>query len=102
MHRFAIAIVGFVVTAVGLALLQTAHTQEKQNTNSTNRSIEVKPAPPQSKPPDDFANATWNIPKDADKTKNPIAATEDSIAKGKEIYNARAGNCVFCHGDTGS
>jgi len=29
---------------------------------------------------------------------NPIAATEDSIARGSEVY---AASCVACHGDTG-
>jgi mono/diheme cytochrome c family protein len=43
------------------------------------------------------------LPADADKTKNPVQATEESIAKGKELYLERTkGNCIFCHGETGS
>lgn len=50
----------------------------------------------------DFSKNTWNIPADADKTKNPVEPTEQSIAAGKEIYMTRKGNCIFCHGDTGA
>jgi len=52
---------------------------------------------------EDFSKNTWELPEDADKTKNPIAATPESIAKGKELYLERTkGNCVFCHGETGA
>ena len=51
----------------------------------------------------DFSKNTWELPDDADKTKNPTTATEESIAKGKELYLTRdKGNCVFCHGETGA
>lgn len=50
----------------------------------------------------DFSKNTWDIPADADKTKNPVKPTEQSIAGGKEIYMSRKGNCIFCHGDTGA
>lgn len=51
----------------------------------------------------DFSKNTWELPEDADKTKNPTTATPESIAKGKELYLERTkGNCVFCHGETGS
>ena len=51
----------------------------------------------------DFSKNTWELPADADKTKNPITATEESIAKGKELYLAQdKGNCIFCHGETGA
>lgn len=51
----------------------------------------------------DFSKNTWELPDDADKTKNPTTATPESIAKGKELYLERnKGNCVFCHGETGS
>jgi mono/diheme cytochrome c family protein len=58
----------------------------------------------QASPPaqQDFSKNTWELPADAEKTKNPVAATEESIAKGKELYFGKAGNCVFCHGDTGA
>ena len=51
---------------------------------------------------EDFSKNTWDIPADADKTKNPVKSTEQSIAAGKEIYMSRKGNCIFCHGDTGA
>ncbi len=51
----------------------------------------------------DFSKNTWELPEDADKTKNPTTVTPESIAKGKELYLERPkGNCVFCHGDTGT
>ena len=51
----------------------------------------------------DFSKNTWELPEDADKTKNPVAASAESIEKGKTLYMERTkGNCVFCHGDTGA
>jgi mono/diheme cytochrome c family protein len=51
----------------------------------------------------DVSKNTWELPEDADKTKNPTTATLESVAKGKELYMERTkGNCVFCHGDTGT
>ena len=51
----------------------------------------------------DFSRNTWELPADADKTKNPTTATAESIAKGKELYMEKMkGNCVFCHGETGA
>ena len=51
----------------------------------------------------DFSKNTWELPADADKTKNPVTATEESIAKGKELYlDKNKGNCIFCHGETGA
>lgn len=51
----------------------------------------------------DFSKNTWELPADADKTKNPITASEESIAKGKELYLTQdKGNCIFCHGETGT
>ena len=49
----------------------------------------------------DPATATWDLPADAAKTKNPIASDPESIAKGKDLYLTK-GNCIFCHGDTGT
>jgi mono/diheme cytochrome c family protein len=67
-----------------------------------------KPAPgsqqPQPSPAQqDLSKNTWELPADADKTKNPVATTPESVEKGKELYLERTkGNCVFCHGETGS
>lgn len=68
----------------------------------------TEPAPqgqttPAPSPSPDFSTRTWELPPDADKTNNPLAADVDSIAKGKELFLSRTGgNCVFCHGETGS
>lgn len=72
-----------------------------QNANSST----TKPATPPAQQPaatPDFSKLTWDIPADADKTVNPVEATEESIAKGKEFFMDKKGNCVFCHGETGS
>ena len=51
----------------------------------------------------DFSQNTWELPADADKTKNPTPATPESIAKGKELYVERTkGNCIFCHAESGA
>lgn len=55
------------------------------------------------KPQEDFSQNTWELPDDAEKTKNPTPSTPESVEKGKELYLARTkGNCVFCHGETGA
>ena len=83
-----------------------AVTSSAQNTNSsttTNRnqndSRSVTPGAPQQ----DFSKNTWELPDDADKTKNPTPATAESIERGKTLYLERTkGNCIFCHGETGA
>ena len=95
---------------------RSGHSQEPQKNTSSNKTVDpegnkntvsptnrgfgaFKANPP---PEEDFSKATWKLPPDADKTRNPIEATPESVAAGKELYFARAGNCVFCHGETGS
>jgi mono/diheme cytochrome c family protein len=75
-------------------------TNKNQNQNqSDTRSVK----PPAKAPEQDFSQNTWELPEDADKTKNPVPSTPESIAKGKELFLDRAkGNCIFCHGETGS
>lgn len=77
----------------------TTNRNQNQNQNqSDSRSIT-----PPAKAQEDFSTRTWDLPEDADKTKNPVPATPESIAKGKELYFDRTkGNCVFCHGEKGS
>jgi len=73
-------------------------TNKNQNQNDS-RSI----TPPAKAAEQDFSKNTWELPADADKTKNPVATSPESIAKGKELYLAREkGNCIFCHGEAGS
>ena len=51
----------------------------------------------------DFSKNTWELPEDADKTKNPVATSAESIEKGKTLYLEKTkGNCIFCHGETGT
>lgn len=78
----------------------TTNRNQNQNQNDT-RSI-TPPAAAKARE-QDFSTRTWDLPEDADKTKNPVPATPESIAKGKELYFERTkGNCVFCHGEKGS
>lgn len=42
-------------------------------------------------------DTTWEVPDDAKAMENPVEATPDSIATGKDIYERR---CLMCHGDT--
>jgi len=70
-------------------------TTTNRNQNQNDRGI-AQPTP-------DFSKNTWELPDNADKTKNPVPTSEESIAKGKELYLERTkGNCVFCHGETGA
>lgn len=72
--------------------------QTNQSTNRSNTGGLISRKPTQQ----DFSKNTWDIPKDADETKNPVEATEESVAKGKELFMTKKGNCIFCHGETGS
>ena len=76
---------------------QNANSSRVQNANtSSGQNQNAAPQP-------DFSNNTWELPKDADKTPNPVPSSAESIAKGKELYMERTkGNCVFCHGETGA
>jgi mono/diheme cytochrome c family protein len=75
-------------------------TNKNQNQNDTTRSISPAPGGGAQQ---DFSKNTWELPEDADKTKNPTTATPESVAKGKELYLDRTkGNCIFCHGEDGS
>lgn len=84
---------------------QNANSSAPQNANrSTNRNQnDSRSIAPSDKAQPDFSKNTWELPADADKTTNPVPSSAESIAKGKELYMERTkGNCVFCHGDTGT
>ena len=88
------------VSILILSSFDIAVTSSAQNANSSttqNQNQNSKPAQP------DFSKNTWELPDNAAETKNPVAVTPESIAKGKELYMERTkGNCVFCHGETGA
>ena len=87
---------------VGKSSAQNANSSTTTNRNQ-NDSRSIMSSKSGGGAQEDFSHNTWELPADADKTKNPTEATPESIAKGKELYfNKDKGNCVFCHGDTGS
>jgi mono/diheme cytochrome c family protein len=90
------------VTSFDIAITSSAQnansstsTNKNQNQNDTRSAV-----PPAQQ---DFSKNTWELPANADETKNSVTASAESIAKGKELYLERTkGNCMFCHGETGS
>jgi len=103
-NKLVIVIVILVVTSLAITLRSFG--QEPSPETGKPQTETKKATPPQPNPPGpqpDFSKNTWELPADAEKTKNPIEATEESVAKGKELYLAKMkGNCVFCHGETGA
>ena len=94
------------ITALFVVSFEGVTSSAAQNANSsrtTNRNQNDSRSISGGGAQEDLSTATWDLPEDADKTKNPVAATPESIAKGKELYLAQdKGNCVFCHGETGA
>jgi len=91
--------IAVVIFASIARLASAAQNANSSTTTNQNRSV----TPPAKAQEEDFSKNTWELPDDADKTKNPVQVTDESIAKGKELYLARTkGNCVFCHGETGA
>jgi mono/diheme cytochrome c family protein len=94
------------VTSFDVAITSSAQNANSsvttnKNQNDNTRSILSQPSGGGAK--QDFSKNTWELPADADKTKNPTPSTPESIAKGKELYLERTkGNCIFCHGETGA
>jgi mono/diheme cytochrome c family protein len=90
------------VTSFDLAITSSAQNANSSTTTNRNQN-DSRSIAPGGGAQQDFSKNTWELPEDADKTKNPTTATAESIAKGKELYMERSkGNCVFCHGDTGA
>jgi mono/diheme cytochrome c family protein len=104
--RLLAVVLGLALATLALTLQslgQDAQRKPSQQNQSTNKSDNPTAAPqPAPMVPQDFSKNTWNLPADADKTKNPVAPTEESIAQGKELFMTKKGNCIFCHGETGS
>jgi mono/diheme cytochrome c family protein len=100
------AVVALLLAAffTGMASVSSAQNSNSSKTTNKNQSDTRSITPPTAAtPPQDFSKNTWELPKDADKTKNPVASSPESISKGKELFlEPTKGNCVFCHGETGS
>src|SRR6185436_7347295 len=90
----ALALIAFALTLTSFGRNQNANSSTTQNGSSRSISGGAQ---------QDFSKNTWELPSDADKTKNPIASNAESIEKGKTLFLERTkGNCVFCHGETGA
>jgi mono/diheme cytochrome c family protein len=108
MLRLTALVLLLVATVLFASALRIESKSSAQNANSStttnknqNDSRSITPAA--KAPQEDFSKNTWQLPDDADKTKNPTASSAESIAKGKELYLERTkGNCIFCHGETGA
>ena len=101
---FLLLLVVVVLSASSYEVAATSSTQNANSSTTTNRNQNDSRsigAPGGGQP--DFSKNTWELPEDADKTKNPVEATAESVEKGKELYLDRnKGNCIFCHGETGA
>ena len=97
------ALAFLLLLAIAVLLSAAAFASVNQNANSSTTTNKNQNERGIAQPTTDFSKNTWELPADADKTKNPVPTSEESIAKGKELYLERTkGNCVFCHGETGS
>jgi mono/diheme cytochrome c family protein len=99
-----LAVVILFLTSFDIAVTSSAQNANSSTTTNRNqndsRSITSGAGAQQQQ---DFSKNTWELPEDADKTKNPTPATAESIERGKALYlDKDKGNCVFCHGETGA
>ena len=97
--RLATIMVALALASLVVTLQSFGKGGQGQQNSSTNRSGS-EPTRAQQAPR--AAQDTWDLPANADKTNNTVEATEESIAKGKELFMAKKANCVFCHGETGA
>ena len=105
---FLVFSLSLVVAVIFVTSFDIAVTSSAQNANSStttnknqNDSRSISSGAGAQQP--DFSKNTWELPEDADKTKNPTTANAESIEKGKALFLERSkGNCVFCHGETGA
>ena len=103
---FALLLSASILFASSFDLATTSSAQNSNSSTTTNKNQNDgsrSVSPPSGAQQQDFSQNTWELPEDADKTKNPTTVTPESVAKGKELYLERMkGNCVFCHGETGA
>ena len=81
-----VIVISILVVASFAITLRSFGQQPSPETNKPQTDTKKTPAPQQPTPPGaqpDFSKNTWELPADADKTKNPIEATEESVKKGK-------------------
>jgi len=94
-----------IMASFAIALSSSAQNSNTSTTTNKNQTDtrQITPPPPSPSKQEDFSKNTWELPADADKTKNPVTSTLESISKGKELYLERTkGNCIFCHGEDGT
>src|ERR1044071_2252737 len=91
------------VTSFDIAVTSSAQNANSSTTTNRNQNESRSVAPGAGGQQQDFSKNTWELPDDADKTKNPTPATAESIERGKTLYMEQSkGNCVFCHGENGA
>lgn len=76
----------FDLTITSSAQNANSPTTTNINRNQNNNTRSIGPPSGAGGQQQDFSQNTWELPDDADKTKNPTAATPESIAQGKELY----------------
>src|SRR5687768_16574893 len=98
--RLATIMVALALASLVVTLQSFGKGGQGQQNSPTIRSFSEPTRAQQPAPP--AAQHTWDLPANADKTNYTVEATEESIAKGKELFMAKKANCVFCHGETGA
>ena len=97
-----LAVAVLFVTSFDIAVTSSAQNANSSTTTNRNQN-DSRSIAPGGAPKQDFSKNTWELPEDADKTKNPTPATAESIERGKTLYLERTkGNCIFCHGESGA
>jgi mono/diheme cytochrome c family protein len=99
-----LAVAVIFVTSFDIAVTSSAQNANSSTTTNRNQNDSRSISPGASGGgQQDFSKNTWELPEDADKTKNPTPATTESIERGKALYlDKDKGNCIFCHGETGA
>lgn len=100
-----LAVAVIFVTSFDIAVTSSAQNANSSTTTNRNQndSRSISPGASGGGAQQDFSKNTWELPEDADKTKNPTPATAESIERGKTLYMEQSkGNCIFCHGETGA
>ena len=99
----ALAVAVIFVTSFDIAVTSSAQNANSSTTTNKNQNDSRSVTSGAGAPQQDFSKNTWELPEDADKTKNPTPATAESVERGKTLYLERTkGNCIFCHGETGA